>query len=158
MAEGKKLVKQDEDTALEARFSEEEMTAKIAELESGAEYVVGGGTDIQDEVVGAICATAAREVDGVADVGLSSVTRTLKEVLGGADKRARGVGVEQGKREAILDLTVQVIYGFSIPQVVIEVRRRVGARLLEMTGLIAKEVNINITGIEFPEKMPGRVD
>ena len=67
-------------------------------------------------------------------------------------------GVEQGKKEAILDLSIQVVYGFSIPQIVIEVRKKVGASLLEMAGLIAKEVNINITGIAFPERMPGKVE
>ena len=61
-------------------------------------------------------------------------------------------------REAILDLTIQVVYGFSIPQVVIEVRKKVGARLLEITGLIAKEINVNISGIEFPDRMPGKVE
>ena len=66
--------------------------------------------------------------------------------------------MEQGRREAIVELTIQVVYGFSIPQLVIEVRKKVGARLLEMTGLIAKEVNINISGIDFPDKMPGRVE
>ena len=157
VAEDKKLVKRDGEGSLEERFSEEEMTAKIAELESGAEYVVAGTTEIEDEVIGAICATAAKEVDGVANVGTSSVTRSLKELFGGAEKRARGAGVEQGKREAIIDLTIQVVYGFSIPQVVIEVRKKVGARLLEMTGLVAKEVNVNISAIDFPEKMPGRV-
>jgi uncharacterized alkaline shock family protein YloU len=152
---GKEIVQQDK--SLEARFSEEEMTGKIAELASGAEYVVGGTTEIEDEVVGAICATAAKEVEGVANVGTSSATRTIKELLGRGEKKARGAGVEQGRREAIIDLTIQVVYGFSIPQVVIEVRKNVGARLLEMTGLIAKEVNVDISGIDFPDRMPGKV-
>ena len=135
-----------------------EMAAKIAELESGAEYTIGGETDVNDEVIGAIAATAAREIEGVADIGLSSVTRTLSETFGGAEKKARGVKIEQGKKEAILDLSIQVVYGFSIPQIVIEIRKKVGASLLEMAGLIAKEININITGIAFPERMPGKVE
>ena len=155
---GKDVVKRDETRPVEERFQEEEMTAKIAELESGAEYTVGGETDIEDEVISAICATAAREVDGVASVGTSSFRRTLAETFGGSEKKARGVTVEQGRREVIADLTIKVIYGFSIPQIVIEVRRKVGARLLEMAGLIAKDININVVGLDFPDRMPGRVE
>ncbi|MDY6834358.1 MAG: Asp23/Gls24 family envelope stress response protein [Chloroflexota bacterium] len=154
----KDIMKQEETKPIEERFQEQEMTAKIAELESGTEYTVGGITEIEDEVVSTICATAAREVDGVANVGTSSFRRTLAETFGGSEKKARGVTVEQGRKEVIADLTIQVIYGFSIPQIVIEVRRKVGARLLEMAGLIAKDININVTGLEFPDRMPGRVE
>ena len=156
--QGREVIAAEEGRSTEDRFLDTEMAAKIAELESGAEYTIGGETEVNDEVIGAIAATAAREVEGVADIGLSSVTRTLSEALGGAEKKARGVTVEQGKKEAILDLSIQVVYGFSIPQIVIEVRKKVGASLLEMAGLIAKEVNINITGIAFPERMPGKVE
>ena len=63
-----------------------------------------------------------------------------------------------GKKEAIVDLTIKVTYGFSVPQLVVDVRKTIGARLLEIAGLIAKEVNIRIVGIDFPDRMPGRVE
>lgn len=141
----------------EERFHEQEMTVKIAELESGAQYIVGGETNISDEVIATIAATAAREVEGVDNVGTSSLRRTIAETFGGSQKKARGAEVEQGKREVLIDLTIQVVYGFSIPQIVIDVRKRVAAHLLELAGLIAKEINVNITKAEFPDKMPGRV-
>ncbi|MDY6834353.1 MAG: Asp23/Gls24 family envelope stress response protein [Chloroflexota bacterium] len=155
---GKEIITTGEEKSIEDRFQDTEMAAKIAELESGAEYTIGGETNISDEVIGSIAALAAREVEGIANIGLSSVTRTLSETFGGAEKKARGVKVEHGKKEAILDLSIQVVYGFSIPQIVVEVRKKVGAGLLEMAGLIAKEININITGIAFPEKMPGKIE
>jgi uncharacterized alkaline shock family protein YloU len=39
----------------------------------------------------------------------------------------------------------------------VDVRKKVGARLLEMFGLITKEINVNIAGIDFPERVPGKV-
>ena len=135
-----------------------EMTAKLEELEKQTEFVVGGETHIEDEVIAQIAGVAAGEVDGVASLGTSSIRRTLAEAVGAAKGRARGVGVEAGKKEAILDLTINVIYGFSIPNIIIEVRKNVAARLLEMVGLITKEINVDVVGIEFPERMPGKVD
>jgi len=142
----------------EDRFSEEEMGLKLQELAGEGEYVVGGETIIEYEVIGAVAATAAGEVNGISTVGSSSIRRRMSETFGSAQKRARGATVEVGKREAIVDLDVKIIYGFSIPQLIVDVRKKVCARLLDMFGLITKEINVNIVGIDFPDRMPGKVE
>lgn len=141
----------------EDRFREEEMTWKLKELEEGGDYVIAGQTIIEYDVIGAVAATAAREVHGVSSIGSSSLRRSLSETFGSAERRARGTTVEAGRKEAIVDLDIKVLYGFSIPQVVVDMRKKIGARLLEMFGLITREVNVNVVGIDFPERMPGRV-
>jgi len=141
---------------LESRFHEEEMTLKLEEIgKQEGDYLVAGQTEIADEVLNTIAAMAAREIDGVADVGTGTVRRMF---MRGGQKQASGAAVQAGKKEAIVDLTLKMIYGFSLPQLVVDVRKRVGARLLETAGLIAKEINIRVVGIEFPAKMPGRVE
>ena len=144
-------------SATEERFHDSEMGEKLEEIASDHEYTIIGETDIDDEVVGALAAEAAREIEGVADIGTSSIRRTLLERFGGHEKRSRGVGVEAGKKEAIVDLTIKVIYGFNIPQLIIDIRKRVAARLLELVGLVTKEINVHVVGVEFPDRMPGRV-
>lgn len=156
MAEQAKRVHERKKT--EDRFHEEEMGWKLKELEEGGEYVIGGETIIEYEVIGAVAATAAREVNGISTVGTSSIRRTLSETFGPSHKKARGARVEAGKKEAIVDLDIKITYGFSIPQLIIDVRKRVGARLLDMFGLIAKEINVNIVGIDFPDRVPGKVE
>jgi uncharacterized alkaline shock family protein YloU len=113
---------------------------------------IKGETIIDDEVLAAIAGVAAREIEGVASLGKSSIRRTISERVGGTPEQARGVAVEAGKKEAILDLEVNIIYGFSIPTIVEEVRKKVADRLEELAGLVAKEVNIQVVGIEFEEK------
>jgi uncharacterized alkaline shock family protein YloU len=130
----------------------------MAEQVKVKEGAIAGETSIHDDVIASIAGVAAKEVQGVASLGATSMRRSLAESVGGAEKRARGVMVEAGKKEAILDLTLRAIYGFSIPKVVEEVRWVVATRLQEMTGLIAKEINISIVGIEFPERMPGKLE
>ena len=142
----------------ENRIKEQEMVKRLAEIEQLSEIEVGGETEINDEVVGAIAGVAAREIEGVSSLGSSSIRRAIAERVGSLEKRARGVGVEAGRREAILDVDLRVIYGFSIPETVVKVRHNVARRVLELCGLVAKEININVVGIEFPERMPGRVD
>ena len=134
-----------------------EMTERLEAIETTGELIVGGETDIENEVIAQIVGVAAREVEGIASLGTSSIRRTLAEAVGTAEGRSRGIEVEAGKKEAILDITVNVIYGFSIPNVIIELRKNVATRLLEIVGLIAKEINVDVVGIEFPERMPGKL-
>lgn len=137
----------------EERVSEREMKARLAEIEQIQEITVGGETHIGDQVVGAIIATAAKETPGVASLGKSSIRRMWSERFGGADRKARGVDVEAGKKEAIVDVCINVTYGYNIPRVVSELREKAAVRLLDMAGLFAKEINVEVCGIEFPEKM-----
>ena len=119
--------------------------------------VSGGQMAINDQVIGAIAGTAAQEVDGVASLGTSSVRRAIAERLGTVERRARGVEVVSGQREAILDIDINVSYGRSIPDLVNEVRENVARRVLEMCGLAAKEININVVGIDFAYGHPSRL-
>ncbi len=122
-----------------------------------AEYGGGGETTIADDVVASIAGVAAREVEGVASVGKGSVRRMLAERLAGAEEKARGVEVEVGKIEAVVDLSLNVVYGFNIPKIIVEVRKKVASRLSDLAGLDAKEINVHIVGIEFPEKAEKKV-
>ena len=140
------------------KIREREQTSRLAEIDQLQEIEVGGETEINDEVIASIAGIAAREIDGVAALGTSSIRRAIAERVGSAEGRARGVAVEAGRREALLDIDLRVIYGFSIPQIVVSVRQNVARRVLEMCGLVSKEININVTGIDFPDRLPGRVE
>jgi len=114
-----------------------------------------GETVIGDDVVASIAGLAAQEVEGVGSLGRSTVRRALSGAFADAAEKARtGVAVEVGKRECIVDLQLNVLYGYSIPSIINEARKKVAARLLEFTGLIAKEINIRIVGIDIPSKKP----
>ena len=114
-----------------------------------------GDTVIGDDVVASIAGLAAQEVEGVGSLGRSTVRRSLSGAFADAAEKARtGVAVEVGKRECIVDLQLNVLYGYSIPSIINEARKKVAARLLEFTGLIAKEINIRIVGIDIPTKKP----
>ena len=139
------------------KIKEQEMAPKLAELGKLQDIEVGGETEIVDDVIGAIAGVAAREIDGVSSLGTSSIRRTIAERVGSVEHKSRGVKVEAGRREAILDIDLRIVYGHSIPDIVIKVRENVARRILELCGLVVKEINVNVVGIDFPERMPGRV-
>lgn len=114
-----------------------------------------GKTMIADLVVAKIAGIAAREVEGVYELvteGVGSAITGLTQRVIGSDTRAKGVEVEVGKREAAIDLKMIVHYGFNIPKVAGSVRRNIIERIKEMTGLIVREVNIDVTDLFFPNE------
>jgi uncharacterized alkaline shock family protein YloU len=122
---------------------------------------IAGITTISERVVGSIVGIAAREVEGVYALGasgVSSVRRTLAERLGGAPEKARGVNVEVGLKEVIINIELRVIYGYNIPKIAVKVCQNVADKVRRLCGLVAKQININVIGIEFPEKMPVQIE
>jgi uncharacterized alkaline shock family protein YloU len=108
--------------------------------------------------VASIVGVAAREIEGVHSLGTSSVRRTLAERLGGAEPRTRGIEIELGEKEAIADITFHIIYGYRIPDVVAKIRANVAKKLYDLCSLTAKQINIRVVGVHFPEKAHAKVE
>jgi uncharacterized alkaline shock family protein YloU len=114
---------------------------------------VDGTTRIADSVVARISGLAAREVAGVHDLTPTGLTQSFGSIAGrvtGQNQPERGVAVQVGEVECIVDLNIVVDYGASIPQLAEAMRRNLSNRLHAMTGLQAKEVNINVADLYFP--------
>jgi uncharacterized alkaline shock family protein YloU len=118
-----------------------------------------GKTKIEDVVVAKIADLAAREIPGVHDLTplttakmLSGMASSLASRVtgGGSGQPTQLVNVVVGEIEAAVDLGMSVDYGENIPQVAEAVRRNVISRIQAMTGLIVKEVNIDVTDLYFP--------
>ena len=54
----------------------------------------------------------------------------------------------------MLSIDITVEYGYSIPDVVKEVRELVAVQLKEQVGLVAKEINVKVAAINFPDRLP----
>jgi len=116
---------------------------------------VAGVTKIADSVVARIAGLAAREVPGVHDLTVANISEAFRGLPGrvtGQEQTDRGVAVQVGEIECIVDLNVVVDYEASIPQVADAMRRNVSQRLNTMTGLETKAININIADLYFPNQ------
>ena len=129
------------------------VASDVGKVEAGIVLQPGiaGQTIIDDQVVDeTVAGTAALEIEGGTSLGSNSVRCLIAERLGGAQqRRARGVGVISGQREAIVDIEIKAAYGFSIPDIVQQIRESVSLRVLDICGLVAKKINITVTAVEF---------
>ncbi len=109
-----------------------------------------GKTVIAENVVARVADLAAREIRGVHSLagGVGSRLRRLAPGMGDSNRAA---AVEVGEKEAIVALDLVVDYGVSIPQLAEAVRSNVIERVEYTTGLIVKEVNIEVTDLYFPD-------
>jgi uncharacterized alkaline shock family protein YloU len=116
------------------------MVERVERYESGT-------VRIANEVIRIIAGLAASEVKGV--VGMSGgVVDGFAELL----KRknlAKGVKVEAGEKQAIVDLFIVIEYGAKIPDTAYQVQENVKRAIESMTGLEVIEVNVHIQGVEF---------
>lgn len=113
---------------------------------------IGGTTKIADSVVSRIAGLAAREVPGVHELTTTGIGQAFGNIAGrvtGQDQADKGVAVQVGDVECIVDLNIVVDYEASIPRVAEALRRNVHGRIKGMTGLDTKEININVADLYF---------
>lgn len=109
-----------------------------------------GELKIANEVVGIIAGLAATEVGGVAGMS-GGIAGGIAEMLGRRNL-SKGVKVEVGEHECIVDLFLIIEYGYSIPEVAQQIQENVKKRIEVMTGLDVVEVNLNVLGVHFAEE------
>lgn len=124
----------------------------MAELEGRNTYKVYedgkiGEVQIADEVVAIIAGLAATEVAGV-DSMAGKITNELVGKLG-MKNLSKGVKVDVTEEHVSVDLSLNVKYGFNIPEVSEKVQEKVKAAIENMTGLTVLDVNIRIAGVNL---------
>lgn len=111
------------------------------------ESAEAGEVRIADEVVAIIAGLAATEVEGVASMA-GNITNELVGKLGMKN-------LSKGVKLTVIDHTVTVLlslnleFGYSVPEVSRKVQEKVKAAIENMTGLEVLEVNIQIEGVNI---------
>lgn len=108
-----------------------------------------GKVQIADEVVAIIAGLAATEVEGVASMA-GNITNELVGKLG-MKNLSKGVKVDVLENVVCVDLSLNLSYGYSIPETCKKVQERVKAAIENMTGLQVSDVNISISSVELEE-------
>jgi len=106
-----------------------------------------GEVQIADEVVAIIAGLAATEVTGVASMA-GNITNELVGKLG-MKNLSKGVKVDVLDTSVSVDLSLNMEYGYSIPEVCAQVQERVKTAIENMTGLSVIDVNVKIAGVNI---------
>ena len=109
-----------------------------------------GEVRIADEVVAIIAGLAATEVDGV-DSMAGNITNELVGKLG-MKNLSKGVKVDVTEEHVSVDLSLNIKYGYNIPDVSERVQDRMKSAIENMTGLTVLDVNIRIAGVNINEQ------
>lgn len=108
-----------------------------------------GEVRIASDVVAAIAALAATDIDGVYSMA-GNITNELIGKLG-MKNLSKGVKILMEGGIVRVDMMVVVNYGYSIPEVSEQVQERVSQQIENMTGLSVSEVNVRIAGVKLEE-------
>ncbi len=108
-----------------------------------------GEVKIASDVVAAIAALAATEIDGVYSMA-GNITNELIGKLG-MKNLSKGVKILMEGGIVRVDMMVVVNYGYSIPEISEQVQERVSQQIENMTGLSVSEVNVRIAGVKLEE-------
>ena len=110
-----------------------------------------GNIHIAEEVLAAVAASAAMEVQGVCGLSGNS-SSDLTEVM---NKKTLSKGVHihmDAEEKVVVELSVMISYGNTIPEVGKNVQDSIKTALESMTGLEVAAVNVSVTGIVFPPR------
>jgi len=116
-----------------------------------------GKTTISDEVVAQLVEIAAKEVQGIhsiAQQGIGEQIAGLTQRLSGKWQSGQGIAVEVGEREVAIDLRIIAHYGIKVSDLAVRLRQAIIERIESLLGLRVKEVNIQVSGLFFPENKP----
>lgn len=107
-----------------------------------------GNIHISEEVLAAIAAAAALEVEGVGSLA-ANLGSDLAELLGGRKNLAKGVHITVEEESVRVEVAVLIKYGHAIPAVAREVQEAVYSAIENTSGLTVECVNVQIAGIAF---------
>ena len=109
-----------------------------------------GNIHISEEVLAAIAAAAALEVEGVSSLA-ANLGSDIAELLG-KKNLAKGVRVKLEDDKVVVELSVLIAYGHTIPDMGKAVQEGVKSAIESMAGLEVSAANVNVGGITFPPK------
>ena len=109
-----------------------------------------GNIHISEEVLAAIAAAAALEVEGVSGLA-ANLGSDIAELLG-KKNLAKGVRVKMEEDKVEVELSVLMAYGYTIPEMGKSIQEGVKNAIESMTGLEVSGVNVNVGGITLQPK------
>ena len=106
-----------------------------------------GDVRVADEVVAIIAGLATTEVEGVSSMA-GNITNEIVSKLG-MKNLSKGILVEVMENEVKVHVSINISYGYSIPEVSSKVQDKVKTAIENMTGLNVAVVNVRIASVDM---------
>ena len=108
-----------------------------------------GEIKVADEVVAIIAGLAATEVEGVSSMA-GNITNEIVSRLG-MKNLSKGIQIEIADNEVVVDVALNIAYGYSIPEVSTKVQEKVKSAIETTTGLSVATINVRIASVDMGE-------
>ena len=108
-----------------------------------------GEVQIAEEVITIIAGLAATEVEGVSSMA-GNITNEIVSRLG-MKNLSKGIQIEIADNEVVVDVALNIAYGYSIPEVSTKVQEKVKSAIETMTGLSVATINVRIASVDMGE-------
>jgi uncharacterized alkaline shock family protein YloU len=106
-----------------------------------------GTVEISPEVIEVIAGIAASEVEGVATMRGNFAAGVAERF--GRKNHGKGVKVDLGEDGITVEVSVVMVYGYSIPEVAKKIQSNIKQALQTMTAIELQSVNIHVVGVQF---------
>jgi len=119
-----------------------------------------GKTTIAPEVVTQLVEIAAKKVQGIHSIAKQGIGEQIAEFtqrFSGKFQSGQGIVVEVGEREVAIDLRIIAHYGVKVSDLAASLRGSIIEQIESLLGLVVKEVNIQVSGLFFPENKPAEM-
>ena len=107
--------------------------------------------EIAPGIIESMVAIAASEVDGVASVGDLNINMGKDSVMTEFN-RPDGVDVIEDDGQIVIDINIQMYTGYKLVELADAIKTAVYEALLSQTGFKAKEININVSGLQVENR------
>ena len=113
-----------------------------------------GDVRIHEGVIASLARRATLKVDGVSRLAGSTVVDAIASIVGSRRMQARAITVGiAGDNCVTIDLKLNILVGFRLPDVVQQVQREVISSIEAVTGMTVTRVNVAVQDIdEVPEE------
>ncbi|MBE5890510.1 MAG: Asp23/Gls24 family envelope stress response protein [Lachnospiraceae bacterium] len=108
-----------------------------------------GEIKVAEDVVAVIAGLAATEVEGVSSMA-GNITNEIVSKLG-MKNLSKGIQIDLLDDHILIDVAINIGYGFSIPEVSQNVQEKVRSAVETMTGVTVSEVNVRVVSVAMNE-------
>ncbi|HBC4830512.1 TPA: Asp23/Gls24 family envelope stress response protein [Enterococcus faecalis] len=112
---------------------------------------IKGELFFEDKVIQKIIGIALDEIDGLLTIDGGFFSNIAGKLVN-TDNTTSGVGVEVGKKQVAVDLSIVAEYGKDVTTIYDKMKQVISNEVKKMTGLDVIEINVNVVDVKTKEQ------
>lgn len=121
-------------------------------MSDGEQIPMAEGDDVRihESVVVSIVRNVVGKVEGVSRISGNSLMDNIAGIMGSRRLQDRAISVKMGDSSVSVELSVNLIFGYKLPEVALALQTAVRKEIESITGLRAEKVDVIVCEFEEP--------